>query len=279
MSKQYRSREGDLATVDTKTQLTTLASESAPGPLLVPSSMKNLRGMFVVASSNLAVATDGTFLVRLEGPGLKDGPQVVVGGAAGVAVATGGHGSIPAVFIPLDLEVSPNEEILLFAENTGEDVGAATVGVTLQFDTDGPKSGFTKRILTVTADVNAIDTIVEATGQGSVAAPSRLTDPLATEIHMIVAASSNDGLAAGQAAMFMRLSGPAIQNGSQTLMFSGHSSIAVQSGADAAPSLQPPILLMDLGIAVFGSETVTIQVEHAGVDVGDTANVISIFMR
>jgi len=133
MARQYRSREGTATAVDTKTQLSTLGSETAPGPLLVPSAAKSLIGILVCAASNFAVATDSTYLVRLEGPGLPEGPEVVVAGAAGVAVATGGHSSFESRFIPLNIPVTPANEILIFGENTGEDSGEVTMGVTLIF--------------------------------------------------------------------------------------------------------------------------------------------------
>ncbi|MHA4791071.1 hypothetical protein, partial [Klebsiella pneumoniae] len=70
MSKLYRSREGEATAVDTKTQLTTLGSETAPGPLLVPSSAKRIISIIVAASENMAAATSFSAFIRLEGPGL-----------------------------------------------------------------------------------------------------------------------------------------------------------------------------------------------------------------
>ena len=57
MAKLYRSREGEATAVDTKTQLTTLGSETAPGPLLVPQGMKFITGIIVSHISNMAAAT------------------------------------------------------------------------------------------------------------------------------------------------------------------------------------------------------------------------------
>lgn len=133
MSKVYRSREGDITAVDTKSQLSTLGSETAPGPLLVPSNAKMLNAIIVAFASDLAVAADGSFIVRLEGPGLPGGPEVITVGSVGVAVATGGHGATQAKRIPLDVPVTASNEILIFAENVGEDTGTNTVGVTLEF--------------------------------------------------------------------------------------------------------------------------------------------------
>ena len=133
MAKLYRTREGTITAVDTKSQLTTLGSESAPGPLLVPAQAKVLKAIIFAVAPNFAVAADGAFIARLEGPGLPEGPEVIAIGAAGVAVATGGHANSNALRIELDIPVTASNEILIFAENVGEDIGEATVGVTLEF--------------------------------------------------------------------------------------------------------------------------------------------------
>lgn len=135
MSKLYRSREGTISAVDTKTQLTTLGSETAPGPLLVPALSKTLKAIITAMATSQAVAADGSMLLRLEGPGLPEGPEVLAVGSQGVAVATGGHGARSAHRIELDIPVTPANEILLFGENVGEDVGDVTVGATLEFAT------------------------------------------------------------------------------------------------------------------------------------------------
>lgn len=133
MSKLYRSREGQITAVDTKSQLATLGSEAAPGPLLVPAGAKMLTAIIATFASDCSVAADGSIIVRLEGPGLPGGPETLAIGSQGVAVATGGHGSRTAKRFVMDIPVTPSNEILIFAENVGEDVGTETVGVTLEF--------------------------------------------------------------------------------------------------------------------------------------------------
>ena len=134
MAKLYRSREGEATTVDTKTQLTTLGSEAAPGPLLVPQGMKKISSIIVAAMENFAAATGFSGFVRLEGPGLPNGPEVIGVVAGGADVATGGQATLTAQLIPLELEVSPGNEILIFAEMAGTDVGQVSFGVTLVFE-------------------------------------------------------------------------------------------------------------------------------------------------
>lgn len=133
MGKLFRSREGAITAVDTKSQLATLGSESAPGPLLVPSGAKMLKAIIAAVSTDLATAADATYFIRLEGPGLPEGPETLVVGASGVQVATGGSYSTVAQRYELDIPVTVSNEILIFAENAGEDAGSCNVGVTLEF--------------------------------------------------------------------------------------------------------------------------------------------------
>lgn len=134
MSRLYRSREGEATAVDTKSQLTTLGSETAPGPLLVPAGATKLAGVIVASMPNMAAATSFAAFIRLEGPGLPGGPEVIAASAGGQAVATGGNFANPAVYIPLDVPVTVTNEILAFAEMVGTDVGQVSFGVTLVFE-------------------------------------------------------------------------------------------------------------------------------------------------
>ena len=133
MAKLYRSREGAVTAVDTKTQLITLGSESAPGPLLVPAGATKLIAVIAALSVDLATAADGTHFIRLEGPGLPEGPESLAIGASGAQVATGGSFANPAFRFELDVPVTPANEILIFGENACEDSGSCTYGVTLEF--------------------------------------------------------------------------------------------------------------------------------------------------
>lgn len=134
MSKLYRTREGEATAVDTKTQLSTLGSETAPGPLLVPTGSKSLKQIIVVACENFAAATSFSALVRLEGPGLPGGPEVFAVLAGGAAVATGGNGAVLPQIIECDIPVTASNEILIFGEMAGTDIGQVSFGVTLVFD-------------------------------------------------------------------------------------------------------------------------------------------------
>lgn len=133
MSKLYRSREGDVTAIDTKTQLTTLGSQTAPGPMLVPAGAENLSALIVAIAPDYAAANDGVLFIRLEGPALPEGPETFVIGGAGSAVATGGASTQKAERIPVNIKVTAANEILIFAELAGEDIGTVRVGVTCEF--------------------------------------------------------------------------------------------------------------------------------------------------
>lgn len=133
MSKQYRTREGEATAVDTKSQLTTVGSETAPGPLLVPASATKLAQIIVASCENMAAATSYSGLIRLEGSGLPGGPETFAVSAGGCAVATGGNAMSAPVVIDVDVPVTPANEILIFGEMAGTDVGQVSFGVTLVF--------------------------------------------------------------------------------------------------------------------------------------------------
>lgn len=134
MTKIYKTREGEATALDTKSQLTTLGSETAPGPLLVPAGVKQISRIIIGAMENFAAATSFMSFIRLEGPGLPGGPETFSAKAGGAAVATGGNASDKAEIIDVQIPVTPGNEILIFGEMSGTDVGQVSFGVTLVFD-------------------------------------------------------------------------------------------------------------------------------------------------
>jgi len=138
MTKIYRSRSGQITAIDTKTQLTTLGSESAPGKLDVPQKAKDLGAIFAVVSSDMASAEGKTTLLcRLEGPGLPNGPETIAVGGMGQFVVTGTNMRVLAKRIPLGkggISVTKGEEIQIFGEALNEDGGAYEMAITLEFD-------------------------------------------------------------------------------------------------------------------------------------------------
>lgn len=279
MAKLYRSRENNVTALDSKTQLTTLGSQTAPGALLVPGGMSFLRAAHVVAIDDGATVESGAYLVRLEGPGIARGNFVFSAGGSGSAVTTGAAGSKMAKRIPIGIKCIPGQEILVFAEMLGTDLGTATVGVTLEFSTEAGPEGEIKGEITVEGEMTAVDTLVRLTTQGSVAAPSRLTPPDATKIKRLVTSHGSDGAASGNAILLVRLGGDAIKGGEQTFVVGGIQSTAAQTGSDRATFNKEPYMLEDLDLEITPNETLDVSVEMVGTDVGDMTACVTVMFE
>lgn len=266
--KQYRTREGDITAVDTRTQLSTVGSETAPGPLLVPQSAKFIVGAIVNHVSSMAAATSYSAFIRLEGAGLQNGPETVAVGAGGMAVATGGNAAAYPTMIPLNLPVIAAQEIQIFGEMAGTDVGLLSMNVTLVFSDAMPSGESVNRTFTVEGDITAADTRTALTTQGSVTAPSPVVPSSVKKIRRIVVAAASEGLADGAQNIFLRLGGNAVLGGEQVIGIGAVGRIAVQTGSDAAPQLVSATVLDDLDIEVSPSDTISVSAEGAGTDTG-----------
>lgn len=271
----FRSREGALSAIDTKAQLSTLGSQTAPGPLLVPGGVSFLKAIHVVGVSSNEAADQYGFLIRLEGPGIARGNFVVPGGAGGGPVATGGHTLAPSKRIPVNIAVVPSQEILVFAEAVGDDMGDYQVGVTLEFGSEAGPEGEIKGEITVEGDITTVDTLTRLTTQGSVTAPSRLVPPEATTLKRIVFAIGEDAAADGEVSFILRIGGDAIKGGEQTIILGAAAFKDVQSGSDAGHGHMTPVVLENLDLEVTPNETLDLSIEMAGVDVGSATAVVS----
>jgi len=278
MANLFRSREGALTDVDTKTQLTTLGSQTAPGPLLVPGGASHLRAVHVSGVSSGEAAGQYAILIRLEGPGIERGLVTLAAGAGGTAVATGTHEKVQAKRIPINIAVRPGQEIGVFAEVLGADMGTYQVGVTLEFGTEAGVEGEIKGEITVEGDITAVDTLTRLTAQGSVTSPSRLTPPDASILKRVILAISSDAAADGEVSYILRLGGDAIKGGEQAIIVGAESFIDVAAGGDGDGEPVSPMIIDNLDLDITPGETLDISVEMAGVDVGTaTAVVTAIF--
>lgn len=127
------------------------------------------------------------------------------------------------------------------------------------------------RTITVTGAVDAVDTRVVLTAQGSVTAPSLVVPAGMTKISKIIFAGAADALADdGGITFLLRLGGSAVLGGEQVIVCGGLGNQTVQSGSDAAPSIGLPFIIEDADIPIQASDSITIAAEAAGVDPGDT---------
>lgn len=275
MAKQHRLREGEATAVDTKTQLTTAGSDSAPGPLMVPKGMKYITHVRGSAIQNMAAATSYSAFVRLEGPGMENGPQTLAFAAGGNAVATGGNAVQYPVDIAVNFPVTEGNEIQIFGEMCGTDIGQTGFVVGLEFS-DKPNDGADEhKTITVEGDLASVDTRTALTTQGSVTSPSLVVPVGFNKIDKLIVACASEGLADGNSSYFVRLGGNSVQNGEQLLPVSASGRIAVQAGSDAAPQAMVAEVYENLEIEVNGGDTISIWGEMASVDTGTARMVVT----
>lgn len=266
--KQFRVREGDVTALDTKTQLTTVGSDATPGPLMVPQNMKFITAVTIASIQNMAAATGFSSFIRLEGAGMQNGPESLVAGAGGNAVATGGNFVNKAVKIPVNFPVVPGNEIQIFAEMAGTDVGGLGFVVGLEFSDAVGAGAAAHKTITVEGDIGTVDARTALSTQGSVTSPSLIAPANAKIIDKIIVAAASEGLADGKQVWYVRLGGNAVLGGEQILPVSASGRIAVQAGSDSAPQCMTPIVLEDLQISVSPSDTISVWAEGAGDDTG-----------
>lgn len=136
MSKTF-TVEGDIATVDSRTNLTTQGSVTAPSSV-VPSGMTKIDKIIVAASTEGLADGAQVYFVRLGGSGIKNGEQTIVISAVGRIAPQSGSDSAPQLCEPIvldnvDIEVSPSDTITISVEGAGTDTGTGHAVVTLVY--------------------------------------------------------------------------------------------------------------------------------------------------
>lgn len=130
--------EGDLATVDSRTLITTQGSVTAPS-LVVPSKATKIGRIFVAAAAEGLADGSCVFFIRLGGNAVKNGEQVIMCSAAGrIAVQTGSDAApqFCRLFVleNAGIEVTASDTISVAAEMAGSDLGTGHVVITLVFE-------------------------------------------------------------------------------------------------------------------------------------------------
>lgn len=130
--------EGDVNSANTKTDLVAQGSVATPSRV-TPANAKRITGVIVAAACDQLAEGAANILIRLGGNAIRRGEQTII--AAGLAANTVVSGSdLPPVYNPLfmlldaDIEVDPSEVIDISTEVLGDDLGDATVVVTLIFE-------------------------------------------------------------------------------------------------------------------------------------------------
>lgn len=130
--------------------------------------------------------------------------------------------------------------------------------------------------ITVEGDLATVDVATGLTTQGSVAVPSRQVPMGMSMVKDILIAVAHDSAAAGSAVFALRLGGVAVQKGEQVIVIAGAGNIAVQAGSDQAPNVGLLETLRDVDIEVTPGDTINIQGEMDGSDLGTARMVVTL---
>lgn len=134
MSKTF-TVEGDIASADTRTLLTTQGSVSAPSSVVPKGSTKIDRIVVAATTEGLADGAQSYFL-RLGGNAVKNGEQVIAISAVGRVAPQAGSDSAPQLMSAItiedaDIEVGESDTLTVAVEGAGTDTGTGHAAVTL----------------------------------------------------------------------------------------------------------------------------------------------------
>lgn len=135
------------------------------------------------------------------------------------------------------------------------------------------------KTITLEGDITAVDTATELTTQGSVTLPSKQIPAGATKIDKIIVAIATAIGGAGSAAFLLRLGGGGVQKGEQTLVIGAAGYVANQAGSDGAPMVMKPKVFDDCDIDVAANNTLKVQVEMMGTDLGTAEVVVTLIFK
>jgi len=129
--------EGDLATVDSRTLITTQGSVTAPS-LVTPAGVTKIDVVLAGAAAEGLGDGSAVFFLRLNGNAVKNGEQVIMLGASGRIAVQSGSDAAPQIcrlfyLDSAEIAVSASDSISIAAEMAGSDLGTGRVVVTLIF--------------------------------------------------------------------------------------------------------------------------------------------------
>ena len=127
--------EGDIASADTRTLLTTQGSVAAPSSV-VPAGMSKIDKIVIAATTEGLADGAQSYFLRLGGNAIKGGEQTIVISAVGRIAPQAGSDSAPQlmqsiVIENVDIEVTPSDTLTVAVEGAGTDTGTGHAIVTL----------------------------------------------------------------------------------------------------------------------------------------------------
>lgn len=129
--------EGDITAADTRTQLTTQGSVTAPSSV-VPAGMTKIDRVILACTSEGLAAGAQSFFIRLGGNAVLGGEQTIAVSAAGMIAVQAGSDAAPQLMSAIvidnaDIAVRASDTISVSAEGAGTDTGTAHMVVTLVY--------------------------------------------------------------------------------------------------------------------------------------------------
>lgn len=126
--------EGDLSAADTEVVLNTQGSVASPSMVVPAGSTKIDKIVAAVAADLTAVGAAG-FYAKLGGPAVLGGEQVIALGDQGGSSGTDTAGVVggPIILEDLNISVRAQDTIVISAEMAGDDLGDASICITLLF--------------------------------------------------------------------------------------------------------------------------------------------------
>ena len=127
--------EGDIASVDSRTVLTTQGSVTAPSSV-VPAGMTKIDKIVVAATTEGLADGAQSYFLRIGGNAVKNGEQVIAISAVGRIAPQSGSDSAPQLMAPMiindaDIEVQASDTLTIAVEGAGTDTGTGHAVVTL----------------------------------------------------------------------------------------------------------------------------------------------------
>ena len=134
MSTYYRTREGQLTAIDSRTALTSNYGTSVTAAVQTPPNTSKI-GVLMVSFANNGASNGASCLqVVLTGDGLKDGEQTFSVGSITVDGTPATAKNYDPIMIPVDLPVVANGLISIEGAMQGTDTGSVEMSVTLGYN-------------------------------------------------------------------------------------------------------------------------------------------------
>lgn len=136
MSKTF-TVEGDIASADSRTLLTTQGSVTAPSSV-VPAGVTMIKRITIAATTEGLADGAQSYFLRLGGNAVRNGEQTIAISAVGRIAPQSGSDSAPQLMASIvledvDIEVSPSDTLTVAIEGAGTDTGTGHAAVTLVY--------------------------------------------------------------------------------------------------------------------------------------------------